>query len=52
MDTEKKDNLTDITEELEGVETPEDNMDAQTSQTVLDGDGEEVTLGEDSESTK
>lgn len=44
MDTEKKDNLTDVVETIEGMDTPEDNLSDNTEQTVFTEDGETVTL--------
>lgn len=44
MDTEKKDNLTDVVESLENVETPEDSIKDDSEHVVLDSDGEAVTL--------
>jgi hypothetical protein len=44
MDTEKKDNLTDVVESVEQMDTPEDNLGENTEQTVVTEDGEAVTL--------
>ena len=52
MDTEKKDNLTDVVESLENVETPEDNLDKEAEQTVLTEDGEAVTLNQEESDNK
>jgi hypothetical protein len=45
-DTDKKDGLTDVTEFLEKVDTPEDELDENKEMVVLDGNGEEVTLNQ------
>ena len=52
MDTEKKDNLTDVVEALEEINTPEEKLDENTEQTVLTEDGEVVTLDQEESENK
>lgn len=47
LETEEKDALTEVVEEIQDVSTPEENLEGDINHVVLDGNGEEVTLGEE-----
>ena len=52
MDTEKKDNLTDVVESVEEMETPEEDLEENTEQTVVTEDGDVVTLDQEESENK
>ena len=52
MDTEKKDNLTDVVEALQEIEIPEDNLSEDSEQTALTEDGERITLDQEESENK
>ncbi len=52
MDTENKDNLTDVVETLAGVEIPESRLQNDSERTVLNSDGEAITLDQKESTSK